>query len=343
MGTLTHRPRRGGSPANTVSELIGHTPLLALRLTTSSQLWLKLEKFNPGQSMKDRMALGMIEAAEKSGQLLPRGTIVESSSGNTGTALAMLSAERGYRFIVVVDHHAARDKLRIMQAYGAEIVRVEGDFRADEVATELRESRARAIASELPGAVYLEQPHNRANGTAYEDTLAQELFDGLGGDVDALVGAVGTGGSLCGTARGLKRRVTRLRVVGVEPVGSIIFGGPPAAYYQSGTGTPGGVDVGLNVDYSVIDEGRTVSDAAAFTTCRFLARRLGILVGGSAGGVLYEAITIASVTTKSVVALVGDGGEKYLDTVFDDEWIRARGLHDADVDEMLAKLLVTRS
>lgn len=325
--------------ATSVSGLIGRTPLLEVALRDGAgTLLVKLEKFNPGGSMKDRMARSMIDEAERSLRLLPRGTIVESSSGNTGAALAMLAAERGYRFIAVVDHHASREKVRTMRAYGAEIVRVEGG-REDEVATLAREALARSLAESEPGAVFLNQADNPSNAAGYEDAMAEELIaDTSPGEVDILVGSVGTGGSLSGTVRGLRRRGVTLRVVGVEPAGSIIFGGAAHPYYQSGTGTPGGVLVGANVDYSVIDEGRTVTDAEAFTTARFLARRRGLLVGGAAGGVILTALRVLAEEDeqRTALAIVADGGEKYLDTVFDDAWLQDRGLFDEALDTWLS-------
>ena len=287
------------------------------------------------------MAVAMIDAAVRSGRLRPGGVIVESSSGNTGTALAMLSAERGYRFIAVVDRHASREKLRVMEAYGAELVRVGENADEDAVATLAREEKARHLGLTIPNALYLNQPFNPANGEAYESTLARELIEDLGNEFDAIVGAVGTGGSLSGTGRGLRRTMPNVRIVGVEPVGSIIFGGKGGPYFQSGTGTPVGVEVADNVDFSIIDESIRVDDATAFSTARYLARRHGILVGGSSGGVIYAALSLlASARGRCVVALVADGGEKYLDTVFDPEWTERKGLHSPETDRVLAEWLV---
>ena len=319
-----------------VSDLIGHTPLVALSSSIPGwQLLLKLEKFNPGQSMKDRMAVAMLDDAVAQGRLPPEGTVIESSSGNTGTALALLCAERGYHFVAVVDRHAAADKIRTMKAYGAEIVFVEGA--ENEVATLARETRAAALAKTIPRSVFLEQAHNPANSAAYEQTMASEIFRATGAHVDLLVGSVGTGGSLSGCARGLKSRIPNLRVVGVEPAGSIIFGGPPMPYFQSGTGTPGGVEVGRNVDYSVIDDGRTVTDRVAFNTARFLARNHGLLIGGAAGGVVHVALQVMAERKSGgvAVALLADGGEKYLDTVFDDAWMDRNGLLEPAIERKL--------
>lgn len=321
-----------------VTQLIGNTPILRLPLkNTKWQLLLKLEKFNPGQSMKDRMARNMVDAAEKSGHLKSGGIIVESSSGNTGTGLAIVAAERGYKFIAVVDHHAAKDKICIMKAYGAEIVYVEGNFAEDEVATKAREMLADELGKKLPGAVSMEQADNPANAAAYYSTMGEEIISATNGYLDILIGSVGTGGSLSGTAQRIKDYDSKIQVIGVEPEGSIVFGGKPGPYFQSGTGTPGGVEVGKNVDYSVIDLGHKVNDPQAFNTARFLARNNALLVGGAAGGVIYKALEVIRKKEGHgiMVCIVGDGGEKYLNTVFNDEWMKSKGLLDEKVEKEL--------
>ncbi len=325
-----------------ITDLIGNTPLLRLPLkNTQWQLLLKMEKFNPGLSMKDRMARNMIDDSEKSGCLKPGGQIFESSSGNTGTGLAIVAAERGYKFTAIVDHHAAQDKIRIMKAYGANIMFVGGDFAEDEVATAAREKLAYKLSLEHPGSVCLQQADNPANAQAYYKTMGREIFSSTNGCLDMLIGSVGTGGSLSGTARYLKECSPNIKVIGVEPVGSIAFGGPPAPYFQSGTGTPGSVDVGKNIDYNLIDEGLTVSDAQAFNTARFLAHNNGILVGGAAGGVIYKALEIIQKQPGYgvMVVIVGDGGEKYLDTVFNDEWMQSKGLLSPSIEEELKAIV----
>lgn len=345
-GGIVREVRTRALAARSMTELIGRTPCLELSVRPASRVLLKLESFNPGRSMKDRMALSMVLDAERSARLRPGGTIVESTSGNTGTGLAMIAAERGYRFVAVVDHHASKDKLRVMRAFGAEIVFVESSNEEDRVATAAREALAERIQRETPGAVWLRQADNPANAAGYA-SLAREVVEVTEGRVDVLVGAVGTGGSLCGTARALREMLgagAPFRVVGVEPEGSIIFGGPGGPYWQSGTGTPDGVDVGRNVDRALIDEGVKVSDAVAFNTARWLARRFGVLVGGSSGGVVDVAVRRAANddAERVVVALTADAGEKYLDTVFDDEWMGARGLLDPTIGAALDRSVSAR-
>jgi cystathionine beta-synthase len=323
-----------------VSDLIGHTPLLEVcRTGTGSRLLLKLEQFNPTGTAKIRMARQMILDAEDRGLLRPGGRIIESTSGNTGLGLAVIAAERGYTFTAVVDHHAAADKLRGMKALGAELVHIadEGD---EELATAAREEFAEKLAAESDNAYFTEQHNNPANGDGYRP-VAHELHAALDGRIDILMGAVGTGGGLFGTGGELRRAVPGVRIIGVEPKGSIAFGPPAHDYYQSGTGTPEGATIGAMVDYDLLDEGVKVGDIEAFATARVLARRIGLLVGGSAGGVVYEALTrmpsLAPGTT--MVALVNDGGEKYMDTVFDDDWMNARALIDPAVERHIDALL----
>ncbi|MDN7180260.1 cysteine synthase family protein [Caballeronia sp. SEWSISQ10-4 2] len=321
---------------NKVTDLIGNTPILSISIPAkNARLLLKIEKNNPGGSIKDRMARNMIVAALKSGRLSPGGVVVESSSGNTGIGLAIAAVEFGLRFIAVVDHHAAPDKIAIMRALGAEIRFVEGDYREDEVAVVERQRMAAELASQIPGAVFMNQSDNAANSGGYSD-FVREVIGEVGG-VDAYVGCVGTGGSMTGIARGLKVHDPRTKTIAVEPDGSIVFGQPGHAYYQSGTGTPAGDTVGLVLDYSCIDMGVQVSDAQAFETARYMAKRTGLLVGGSTGGVIYKALEFihSGLIGGNVVAAVADGGEKYLHTVFSESWLKERNLLDPQVWDQL--------
>ncbi|MFD5101206.1 cysteine synthase family protein [Streptomyces albidochromogenes] len=325
-----------------VSDLIGRTPLLELAATeTGSRLLLKLEMFNPTGTAKIRMARQMVLDAERRGDLRPGGRIVESTSGNTGLGLAVVAAERGYTFTAVVDSHACADKLRAMKALGTELVYVDEDG-TGELATAAREELAEELARGEDNTIFTEQHNNPSNGVGYYP-VAHELHEALDGRLDVLIGAVGTGGALCGTARELRGLIPGFTTVGVEPKGSIAFGGPAHDYYQSGTGTPEGAEIGALVDFDLIDEGVKVGDVEAFAACRAVART-GLLIGGSAGGVVHEALTrlpgLPPGTT--MVALVNDGGEKYMDSVYDDAWMRERGLLDPaaerEIDELLTKL-----
>lgn len=322
-----------------LSDLVGYTPLLELASTgTGSRLLLKLEMFNPTGTAKIRMARAMIDAAEAAGELRAGGRIVESTSGNTGLGLAVIAAERGYAFTAVVDHHACPDKLRGMKALGTELVYAV-DEGTGELATAAREELAEDMARGQDNTVFTEQHNNPANGVGYFP-VAHELHEALDGRIDVLIGAVGTGGALCGTGRELRRLMSGFTVIGVEPKGSIAFGGPAHDYHQSGTGTPEGAEIGALVDFDLIDEGVKVGDVEAFATCRAVART-GLLIGGSAGGVVHEALKRLALLPPgtTMVALVNDGGEKYMDTVFDDDWMRARGLLDPEVEREIEELL----
>ncbi|MEV6389425.1 PLP-dependent cysteine synthase family protein [Nocardia xishanensis] len=322
-----------------VTDLIGRTPLFELACTaTGTRLLLKLEQFNPTGAAKIRMAREMVLDAERRGLLPSGGHIIESTSGNTGLGLAVVAAERGYRFTAVVDHHACKDKLRAMRAMGAELVYVadEGD---DNLATSAREDLAEAMAAAQADAYFTEQHNNGANAVGYY-AVAEELLEDVE-RVDILLSSVGTGGSLFGTATRLRQLGCPPYVIGVEPVGSIAFGGPGGPYWQSGTGTPPGATIGTAVDYSLLDEGVKVSDVAAFATARAVAAELGLMLGGSAGGSVYAGLTRLEEfpAGSTVVTIVCDGGEKYLDTVFDDDWMNDRDLLDGEKEREVLDLL----
>ncbi len=324
-----------------VTDLIGNTPIFSIPIPSrDSTLQLKVEKINPGGSMKDRMARNMIVAALRSGRLKPGGVVVESSSGNTGIGLAIAAIEHGLRFIAVVDHHAAKDKLSIMRALGAELRFVEGSYREDEVAVVERQRLAAEIAKQVPGALFMNQSDNPDNAAGYVG-FVEEVVRQLDGRIDAFVGCAGTGGSITGIGRSLKRHNPQTKVIGVEPAGSIIFGQAGHPYYQSGTGTPQGDTVGLVLDYGCIDQGVQVADAQAFETARYVARRYGLLVGGSTGGAIYKALEFidSGLIGGNVLTVIADGGEKYLHTVFDETWLKDRNLLDPDIADTLDRWL----
>lgn len=322
---------------NKVTDIIGNTPLLQINMKNNDwKVYLKLEKFNPGGSMKDRMALNMIEQAEKDGRLKPGGTIIESSSGNTAIGLAIVSAIKDYRFIAVVDHHASKEKIDMIKAYGGEIVVVGDDYKANEVAVIEREKTAKRMSEEMENAFFPNQADNFDNRSAYTDTLAKELLDELD-TVDAFYAAIGTGGSACGTALGLKKRGSKATINVIEPVGSILFGGEGKPYFQSGTGNPINAPIPKIIDYKIIDKNFYAKDDEAFNTCRYFAKKYGLLIGGSAGGVLFKALEDINSKTGSgtAVILLCDGGEKYLNNIFNDEWMKSNNLINHDIDKII--------
>ena len=328
--------------ASKITDLIGNTPMLKLKMKNNDwNVFLKLEKFNPGGSMKDRMALNMIEEAEKSGQLKPGGTIIESSSGNTAIGLAIASAIKGYHFIAVVDHHASKEKIDMIKAYGAEIVVVGDGYKANEVAVIEREKTAKRMSEEMENAFFPNQADNFNNRAAYIDTLADELTNDIT-TINSFYAAIGTGGSACGTAIGLKKRNSNTKINVIEPDGSILFGGEGKPYYQSGTGNPKDAPIPKIIDYSLIDNNYYATDKEAFNTCRFFAKKYGLLIGGSAGGVLFKALEDINKKTGSgnAVVLLCDGGEKYLNNIFNDDFMIKNELIDLGVEDKLDNWLV---
>ena len=322
---------------NKITSLIGNTPLFEISMKNNDwKVYLKLEKFNPGGSMKDRMALNMIEQAEKKGYLKPGGTIIESSSGNTAIGLAIASAIKGYKFIAVVDHHASKEKIDMIKAYGGKIVVVGDGYKDNEVAVIEREKTAKRMSELMENAFFPNQADNFDNMDAYSDTLAKELIDELN-SIDALYAAIGTGGSSCGTAQGLKKRNSKSIINVIEPVGSILFGGEGKPYYQSGTGNPINAPIPKIIDYSLIDNNFFASDEEAFNTCRYFARNFGLLIGGSAGGVLYKALEDINKKTGNgkAAVLLCDGGEKYLTNIFNDDWMIKNNLIDDKISYSL--------
>jgi cystathionine beta-synthase len=319
-----------------ILETIGNTPLLHIPLRGGEvDLYLKLEIFNPTGSMKDRMALSMVDQLVKT-QSVPPVRLVESSSGNTASALAMIAAVRGKAFTALMDGHASQDKINTVRALGAKVRLVSC---GDHLATDERDRLAREMGNEN-GTCWTEQHNNPANAAGYEG-LARELVDDLGTGITHFVSAIGTGGSLCGTGRALRRTIPALCVIGVEPVGSVIFGEPGHAYRQSGTGTPLGAEVGLVIDYDVLDQGLKVDDSAAFSVCHFLAERHGVLVGGSTGGAVFEALRLAreAPAGAKIVTLACDSGTKYLDTIFSNAWLSENGIAIFDVAAAFADVL----
>jgi cysteine synthase A len=295
--------------AQNVLELIGRTPLLRLGRvgpTQGASVWAKAELLNPAGSVKDRPALAMIQAAERDGRLSAGSTIVEATSGNTGISLAMISAVRGYRCVLVMPEDMSLERRYIMRAYGAEIAltpAAEGMTGAMTHATRL--------VRETPGAFMPSQFDNVANPLSHYRGTAQEILEQLAGQVSAFVAGVGTGGTVTGVGRALREHVSGVHIVAVEPKGScVLSGGRPGLHAIQGLGAG---FVPSILDRSVIDEVVPVSDAAAERMARRLAQEEGILVGPSAGANVHVACAVAQrMTTGNVVTVLCDSGERYL-------------------------------
>jgi len=296
-------------PASRVPGAIGATPLVELPRFArgAARLFAKLECFNPGGSVKDRIARAMVDDAEERGLLEPGGTIVEATSGNTGVALALIAASRGYRCIVVMPEGYGAVKAKLMAAAGAQVVRTPADaMMAGAV------SRAAEIAASTPGSFVPNQFHNPINPRSHFETTGPEIAEQLGERVDAWVAGVGTTGTFVGVARCLSALHPGVLRVAVEPQGSILGGGPAGHHDVEGIGLS---QIWPILDQSLIDEVMTIPDAEAFETCRSLARQEGIFAGGSSGAAAAGALRIARRLGpgKTVVTLFPDGAERYPD------------------------------
>lgn len=292
-----------------VTRLIGKTPLVALRtFAGEAQILAKLEAFNPGGSVKDRIGLAMIDAAEREGRLRPGALIIEPTSGNTGVALALVAAVRGYRLILVMPESFSVERRQIMAAYGAQIILTP---RANGIPGAL--ARAAALMEEHPGAFMPQQFRNPANPAVHRSTTGEEIWAATEGRVDAFVSGVGTGGTLTGAGGLLKERRSDLWVVAVEPAASpVLSGGAPAPHPLQGIGAGFVPEV---LDRGLIDEVMTVEAAQAFAATRQLARSEGILAGPSSGAAVAAATRLAARPRfhgKTIVVVLPDTGERYL-------------------------------
>lgn len=295
--------------ASDVTELIGSTPVLRLRRIVpagAAEIYAKLEFLNPGGSVKDRAALGMILEAERQGLLHTNSTIVEATAGNTGVGLALVGVNRGYRVVLFVPEGFAEEKCILMRGFGAEVHRTP---EAEGMSGAIR--RALAMAKADPNVWPALQFDNRANPQFHHDTTASELWQQMEGRVDAFVGGVGTGGTFSGIARYFKERNPRIHTVAVETQGSILQGGEPGPHKVEGIGVS---FVPKTFDRDVADEIVAVSDHDAFTMLRALAAKEGLLAGSSAGAMVHAAVEVARRlgSGKRIATLIPDSAERYL-------------------------------
>jgi 2,3-diaminopropionate biosynthesis protein SbnA len=310
-----------------ILDAVGGSPLVRLRTVPapgSAEVWAKVEGRNPTGSVKVRAALSMVRRAEAEGRLAPGGTLVESSSGNMAVALAMVAAACGYTLVAVIDPTTTPVNRAMLRAYGA---RTETVTRTDPHGgyQSVRLARARALAGQLPGAVLTHQYGNPANPAAHEDSTGPEIVRALGAAPDCVVAGVSSGGQVSGIGRALRRAGAGTVVCGADVRGSVLFGGSWAPHLVRGVGLSW---VPENLDTSVLDEAYVLGDELSFAAARLLARHEGILAGGSSGLVLAVALRKAAELGpgRTVVAVLPDRGEKYLDQFYDDAWCAERGL-----------------
>lgn len=298
-----------------LTELIGGTPLLKLnhlmeKEDLEANLFGKLEFFNPGGSVKDRIALSMILDAEEKGLLAPGGTIIEPTSGNTGIGLALVATLRGYHLILTMPETMSIERRSLLKAFGAEIVLTDGDM-----AMQGSIDKARELNQKISNSIILEQFENPANPLAHEKTTAVEILDALDGQVDIFVAGVGTGGTLGGVGKGLKEKNPDVQIIAIEPWGSQVLKGEPAGFHAI-------QGIGANfipavLDLEIIDEIIPVKDEDAYTCARMLTKTEGLLVGISSGAAAWAAIQLArrpENAGKNIVVLMPDTGERYLST-----------------------------
>ncbi|MBQ5733984.1 MAG: cysteine synthase A [Lachnospiraceae bacterium] len=302
------------------TELIGNTPLVEVsnienKLNLKARLLVKVEYFNPAGSVKDRIALAMIQDAEEKGILKTGATIIEPTSGNTGIGISAVAAARGYRAILTMPETMSIERRKLVKAYGAEVVLTDGSKGMKGAI-----DKAEELNREIEGSIILSQFTNQANPSVHERTTGPEIYEATDGKVDYFVAGVGTGGTVTGTGRYLKSKIDGVKIIAVEPKNS-----PVLSEGRSGSHKIQGIGAGFipdTLDTKVYDEVFTVENEAAFETAREIARTEGILVGISSGAALYAAIEIAKRPEnegKTVVALLPDTGERYLSTALFEE------------------------
>lgn len=310
---------------NNVLESVGGTPLIRVNNITkdiASEIYVKVEFLNPGGSIKDRVALAMIEAAEKDGLLKPGGTIIEATAGNTGVGLAMVAAVRGYRCIFVMPDKMSQDKINLLRSYGAEVVITPTSVAPD--SPESYNGVANRLASEISGAYRPNQFENPNNPLAHYRSTGPEIWIDSDKKIDVLVAGMGTGGTISGTAKYLKEKNPGIVVVGADPEGSILSGDSPKSYKVEGIGED---FIPKTFNRQVVDEMIRVSDKESFNAARRLAREEGLLVGGSAGTAFAAALKYAKrlETPKFIVVILPDTGRNYLSKIFSDQWMQENG------------------
>jgi len=315
-----------------IQEAIGDTPIVRLnRIGTDVKpsLWVKCEFINPGSSIKDRIGKHIIEVAEKEGRLKPGGTIVESTSGNTGMGLAIAAAVKGYRCIFTMPDKMSQEKINNLKAFGAEVVVCPTNVEPEDPRSYY--SVAKRLAKETPNALYTDQYHNPANPKAHYLTTGPEIWEQTEGKIQAFIAGVGTGGTISGIGKYLKEKNPAIRIIGVDPVGSILKHyhetgemSEPKPYITEGIGED---MIPSNINFDLIDEFIQVNDPECALLTRELVKKEGIYAGNSSGAALAGALKWAKKQTEPLftVILLPDSGSRYLSKVFNDDWMKQVG------------------
>lgn len=327
--------------ANNVIELIGNTPLVKLNSVVDglkANLMAKVEYMNPGGSVKDRIGIKMIEDAERQGLLKPGGTIVEPTSGNTGVGLAMAAAIKGYKCVFVMPDKMSEEKIRLLRAYGAEVVITPTNVEPE--SPESYYSVSSRLAREIPNAYKPDQYKNMNNPEAHYLTTGPEIWEQTDGKIDIFVAGMGTGGTISGVAKYLKEKNPNIIIVGVDPEGSLYAGDVARPYKIEGIGEDF-IPETINLD--IIDEMVVVSDKESFVMTRRMAREEGLLVGGSCGSAVAGAVKYMKKHNlgpeKNLVVLLPDSGRNYLSKIFSDDWMKENGFLEPSMDMPVSQLL----
>ena len=336
---MTPHNKKGMQHYANILDTIGNTPLVKLNNITKkieATIFAKLEAFNPGHSAKDRIALYMIEKAEKEGRLLPGSTIIEATSGNTGFSLAMVSALKGYKCLLTVSSKISTEKLNLLKVMGAEVVVCPKDVKPEDPKSYY--SMAKTLNEKIPNSFYLNQNYNTDNSEAHYHSTGPEIWQQTEGKITHLIGSTGTGGTLSGSAKYLKEQNPNIQIIAVDAYGSVL-----KKYHETGVldkseiysytieGTGKSI-IPANVNFDIIDKYEKVPDAESAIRARELARKEGILVGHSSGGTIQCLFQLAHEFKASdvVVLILGDHGSKYMGKIFNDDWMEKQGFLNND-------------
>ena len=318
-----------------ISRAIGNTPLVKLRKIVdenSATVLAKAEFMNPGGSIKDRMALYIIEDAEKKGLLKPGGTIVENTSGNTGVGVAIISAIKGYKAIFTIPDKMSQEKIDLLKAFGAEVIVTPTDVPPDSPLSYYE--TAKRIARETPNSFYLNQYHNLKNTESHYYITGTEIWEQTEGKIDYFAAGIGTGGTLSGAGKYLKEKKPDVKIIAVDPIGSVYYDYfkhkkliEPKVYKVEGIGEDMLVE---NVDFSIIDDIVQVNDKESFVMARRLTKEEGLFVGGSSGSAAKVAVDLAKKVDKDkiIVVILPDSGSRYLSKIYSDKWMKDNGFLD---------------